>query len=162
MVQKALIDVGVLVLALEKNNPIRQKYLGIIEKCVRGEIRAYIPYTVILGTYHVLTTRFKVKPSDALDILKTFMESRKIRWIVDMNHAIILRSLEIASKLGIESWDGYILALAKKYGISVIYSIDTDLTKEGKIEVRGLLSDDEKNLLDKYLRKLKETCKQRC
>ncbi len=49
MVQKALIDVGILVLALEKNNPVRQKYLGIVEKCVRGEIEAYIPYTVILG-----------------------------------------------------------------------------------------------------------------
>ena len=76
MVQKAIIDVGVLVLALEKNNPLRQKYLKIIEECVRGEIEAYIPYTVILGTYHVLTTRFKVDHLDALDVLRTFMESR--------------------------------------------------------------------------------------
>ena len=156
MVQKALIDVGVLVLAFEKNNPVRQKYLEIIEKCVKGEIEAYIPYTVILGTYHVLTTRFKVKPSDALDILKIFMESRKIRWIADIDHTVVLMSLEIASNLRIESWDGYILALAKKYKISIIYSIDADLAKEEGIEVRGLLSDDEEKMLDEYIRKLKK------
>ena len=156
MVRKALIDVGILVLGLEKNNPLRQKYLEIIEKCVKGKIEAYIPYTVILGTYHVLTTRFKVDSSDALDILKTFMGSRKIKWISDMDHVVVLRSLETASKLRVESWDGYILALAKRYGIQIIYSIDTDLAKEEGIEVHGLPTAGEKSILDKYLRNLKK------
>jgi len=119
MVQRALIDVGIIVLAFEKNNPVRRKYLEIIEKSVRGEIEAYIPYTVILGAYHVLVVRFKVDPNEASKLLKTFMDSKKIKWIADIDRSITLRSLELASELRIESWDGYILALAEKYNIKV-------------------------------------------
>jgi len=55
MVIRALLDVGILVLAIETNNPVRAKYL---EKIIRGKIVSHVPFNVIPRTYHVLTKAF--------------------------------------------------------------------------------------------------------
>jgi len=49
MTEKAIIDVGVLVFALESKNPVREKYLKILEDCIKGKIKSYIPYSVVSG-----------------------------------------------------------------------------------------------------------------
>jgi len=156
MVLKAIVDVGVIVLSLEKNNPLREKFLEILEKCVRGEIIAYIPYTVILGTYHVLVEMFHADKEECRNKIFSLMEAKKINWIPDISKDKVKRAINHAVYYNFESWDGYLLSLMEDYDIKTIYTIDEDFKNISKIQVLGLLTKEEKQKLNNYLTKLKQ------
>ncbi len=159
MAIRALLDVGILVLAIEKNNPVRAKYLDILTKSIRGEIISYIPFNVILGTYHVLTRVFRANKREVRNKLLTLMRCRKIKWITDISFDEVKRAIEYATIYDFESWDGLILTLMRDFDIPVIYTIDEDFLKVKDIEVRGLLTPEEKDALNNYIEELKKAYK---
>lgn len=46
-------------------------------------------------------------------------------------------ALDYAAVYGIESWDGYLIAIAKKFGARVVYSMDEVLTVRLKEQKEG-------------------------
>ncbi len=156
MVIRALLDVGVLVLAIEKNNPVRAKYLDILTKSIRGDIISYIPFNVILGAYHVLTKVFKVNGRGVRNKLFALMRCKKIKWITSISFDEVKRAIEYATIYNFESWDGFILTIMRDFDIPIIYTIDEDFLKVKDIEVRGLLNPKEKDALNNYIESLKK------
>jgi len=156
MAVKAILDVGIIVLAIEKNNPVRSKYLGILEDCIKGRIVSYIPLTVILGAYHVLVKVFKADRNITRNKLLSLMQAKKIRWIPEISSNVTKRAIEYASVYDFESWDGYLLALMRDFDIPVIYTIDEDFQRVNDIEVEGLLNQEEKDKLNAYINALKK------
>ena len=123
-------------------------------KCVRGEITAYIPYTVILGTYHVLVEMFHADKEECRNKIFSLMEAKKINWIPDISKDKVKRAINHAVHYNFENWDGHLLSLMEDYDIKTIYTINEDFKNTSKIQVPGLLTKEEKQKLNNFLTNL--------
>ena len=89
--------------------------------------RCIIPTSAILGSYHIL----KVDRISAYNALVRTLNTRSPAFYEDLSVEVVLDSLTNAIGYNIESWDGYIVALAKKVK-AVIYTVDLKLAKKVK------------------------------
>lgn len=84
---------------------------------MQGEIIAYIPYTVVLGTCHVLVEVFYADKEECRNKIFSLMEAKKINWISDISKDKVKRAKNHAVYYNFESWDGYLLSLMEDYDV---------------------------------------------
>ncbi|MFW6111125.1 MAG: hypothetical protein ACOC6H_03720 [Thermoproteota archaeon] len=120
----AVIDVGILAVALSKN-PATNFCLSLIEDAVKGRIRALIPYTVVFGAQYILTRFYKVAPRKANGLLRNLLSSTRIIWYGHIDQQDVERSLENTENYDLDAWDGYLLHLMEDHQIRIIYTLDT-------------------------------------
>jgi len=129
-----IIDVSIIVPACF-DNPIRDKALRFLEDALIQEIRVKIPVSAILGAYHI-TTRYLRAPREPVGrILKSMLETFSPAFFSDISPRLAISALEEATSFNIESWDGYLIAVARLHRTNTIFSLDRSLERVPGIRV---------------------------
>jgi len=118
------------------------------------EIKALIPTTAFIGAYHILTNYLKVPRKDARDALILTLSTKPKVIYEDVSIIDAINAIEYAAIYKIESWDGYIVSLAKKFGARTIYTIDKRLRKVDEIFAVNPIPEDVIRKYHEFIKKL--------
>lgn len=128
---EGVVDVGILVMA-HFENPARANAFNFLKPVLLWEKKCLIPTSATIGAYHVMTQYLGVDRNSACKALIKTLETKSPAFYEDINLDMTVDALENALSYKIESWDGYLVSLAKHYEASIIYSIDGELAKKVK------------------------------
>jgi len=85
-----------------------------------------------MGAYHVMTEYLGVDRDSTCEALEKTLETRSPAFYEDLSVDMAIDALENALTYKIESWDGYIVCLAKNHRAPIVYSIDGKLARKVK------------------------------
>jgi len=94
--------------------------------------KCLIPTSATMGAYHIMTEYLGIDRVLASKALTKTLETKSPAFYEDLSVDVAIDALENALAHKIESWDGYIVSLAKNYQVAIIYSIDGELAKKVK------------------------------
>ncbi len=147
----AVVDVSVLVPVCFEN-PLRADALSFVAEALSLRRRAAIPTSAFLGAYHVATSYLGVPRAAAKAILAELLETKSPALYEDIPVSLALEALDYAALYGVESWDGYLVALALKLGAAIVYSLDKELSKVQVVEVVSPFPEEKVRAYHEYLR----------
>jgi hypothetical protein len=146
------------------NNPLRREAVEFIGDVLSRKNLAAIPCSTFLGAYHIATKYLRCPMDLVAKEIKVTLSVSSPAFVEDVSMETVKEAVDVAMAHDVESWDGYLVSLARSFKAPVIYSLDEGLRKipdislvmpfsEGKVEeyhswVRGLLGQDENS---KYL-----------
>lgn len=123
-----VLDVGILVVA-HFENPLREDALLFLRDVLSWKNRLIIPLTGFLGAYHILTRYLRVSRVEAKISLSDTLKVGSPSFYKDVTEDVVGKALDYAVSYKIESWDGYLIAIARKFNTRNIYTLDTKLKK---------------------------------
>ncbi len=127
---EGIVDVGIIVIS-HFENPAKDSALDFLSDVLKWKRKCLIPTSTILGAYHILTQYLKVDKTSAYQALSKTLKTYSPAFYEDLNVELVLDSLTNALGYNVESWDGYIISLAKKFR-ATIYTIDMKLARKLK------------------------------
>jgi len=125
------VDTGIVANAQFKN-PARETAFNFLSKILRWERKCITPTSAFLGAYHIMTQYIGVDKVSAQRALTKTLETRSPTLHQDISIDEAIDSLIYANGYNIESWDGYIVSLAKSHGATVIYTLDQEMARKVK------------------------------
>jgi predicted nucleic acid-binding protein len=125
---EGVVDVGVLVVSLFKN-PLQEAAVNFLADVLLQRRRAAIPVTAVLGAFHVATRYLKLPALEVKRALGGMLETESPAFYPYVSPEDALDALEYAAYYRLESWDGYLVKLAKSVGNGIIYTLDEELRK---------------------------------
>ena len=128
MAYEAVVDVGIIVVAHFKN-PLEEDALRLLKRILAFEVRALIPVSAFLGASVIMTKYLKLPLKDVNDKLVLTLSVNSPAYYEDLKKEDVIRALDLSSYFRVESWDAYLLALAEKLDVHVIFSIDETLKR---------------------------------
>ena len=128
---EGIIDVGIVVIA-HFENPARIHAFNFLKPILLWKRKCLIPTSATMGAYHIMTEYLGVDRLSACKALTKTLETKSPAFYEDISVDMVTDALEYALAYKIESWDGYIVSLAKNHGAVIIYSIDGELAKRVK------------------------------
>jgi len=131
---EAVADVSV-ILPVCFQNPLKKLAVEFIREALMLEKKIVLPITAILGAYHIATRYIKASRHDVKKILVELLQTRSPALYPHINVDVAVDSLDIASIYNIESWDGYIISLAKTLRAKTIFTLDKKMRKAAGIRV---------------------------
>ncbi|MBN2150963.1 MAG: hypothetical protein JW839_05945 [Candidatus Lokiarchaeota archaeon] len=149
---EGVIDVGPIVIA-HCNNPVKSSMVTFLQNVLVGKIRALLPVTAFLGAYHVLTRYLRVARHDAVLALEKTLAVESPAFYETVTREEAKSALTISSINKLESWDGYVINIAREFGTRLIYSIDKKLEKDD-FKVIIPIPDAELKLYHEWVKKL--------
>lgn len=149
---EGVVDTGIVTVAHFKN-PAQTAAINFLSRILEGEARCVIPTSTLLGAYHIMTRYIGVERAAAFRALTKTLETRFPAFYTDIPIDLVVDSLTYADSYRVESWDGYIIALAKAFNAPIIYSIDRVLAKRiREIRVVNPIPEEEFKAYDTWLR----------
>jgi len=97
--------------------------------------RVAIPVTVIMGAYHVATNYLRVPRMTVRKVLEGILRTGSPALHPHVTPPMARDALDYASTYGIESWDGYLISLARSLRSSVVFTLDEDLRRVREVTV---------------------------
>ncbi len=131
---EGVVDVGIIVTACF-NNPLKEHSITFLRNILLQRKKAAIPVTSIIGAYHIATRYLRISRLAVKKILGELLATRSPALYPQVAIELALDALDYATYYNIESWDGYLIALAKSIGNSIVYSLDRELAKIKEITV---------------------------
>jgi predicted nucleic acid-binding protein len=129
---EGVIDVSILVPSCFEN-PLKNQSIAFLSEVLRKEKKALIPTSAILGAYHI-TNRYLGVPRVAVKkILQGILDSGSPALYPYISTHTAVDALDYASIYNVEYWDGYLIALARSQGATIVYSLDRELKKVKEI-----------------------------
>ncbi len=125
---EGVVDVGIVVVVLF-DNPLKAEAVEFLADVLRFRRRIAIPVTTIIGAYHVATRYLKLPRIEVKRILTGMLSTKSPAFYPHITPDVAVQALEYATYYNVESWDGYIIELAKRLGNSIIYTLDEELGK---------------------------------
>lgn len=125
---EGIVDVGVLVPACF-DNPLKRHAVNFISEILDRRRRAVIPIAAVVGAYHVATRYLRASRLTVKKILEGLLRTKSPALYPHVTPELALDALDYAVAYGVESWDGYLVALARGLGVKVVYSLDEELSK---------------------------------
>ena len=129
-----VVDVSILVPATF-DNPLKGDAVEFIAEILSGRRKAIIPTAIILGAYHIATRYLRVPRLIVRKVLEGILRTRSPALYPNLTVDLALDSLDYAAHYGIESWDGFLIALSRSLGSGVIYTLDEELAKVKEISI---------------------------
>ena len=149
---EAIVDTGITVIA-HFENPAQGIAVNLLSQVLKGERRCLIPTSTLLGAYHIMTEYLGVEKVSAYKALTRTLETRSPALYQDISIDQAIDALTYANGYHIESWDGYIIALAKEMNAPMIYSLDEKLaTKIKEVHVVNPIPEEEYKSYNQWLR----------
>lgn len=142
-----IVDVGLIVISHCKN-PAQKVALDFLKEILTRRKQCLIPVSCFLGAYFILTDYLHIDEDEASKLLRRTLETQSQAFYEDIDTSMGINSLRNASKYLIESWDGYLVAIAKAHSTSKIYSLDKKL--ERKIDDINVINPLSKKITRKY------------
>ena len=131
---EGVVDVGILVVALF-DNPLKPEAVKFLADVLRFRRRIAIPVTAIIGAYHVATRYLKLPRVEVKRILTAMLSTGSPALYPHVAPDVAVQALEYATYYDVESWDGYIVELAKRLGNSIVYTLDEELRRVRSVTV---------------------------
>lgn len=139
---EGVVDVGVIVPACFIN-PIRSRAVSFLGDVLAQKVKARIPVSTVLGAYHVATSYLRAPRASVGRALRTMLETYSPAFFSDIPPYLALEAIELAVSFQVESWDGYIVTVARLLNTDVIYSLDKSLERVPGIRVASPFSEEE-------------------
>jgi predicted nucleic acid-binding protein len=117
------------------NNPLKRYAVDFLTKVLAQKRREVIPVTAVIGAYHIATRYLKAPRLLVKKVLEGMLRTKSPALYPHVSPELAIDSLDYATVYNIESWDGYLIALARSLGTKMIYSMDEELTKVKEIVV---------------------------
>jgi len=149
---EGVIDVGIIVIA-HHTNPIQNEMVDFLMDIISGNRRILIPMTTFIGAYHILTRYLRVSRYNAKNALLSTLKLNSPYFYPRIDKSHVLDAIDLSSIFNIESWDGYLFALAKTMQTSHIYTIDKKLQKVEGFTIIYPVSDEKLNKYHSWLEK---------
>ena len=130
---EGVVDVGILVVSLFRN-PLQEAAADFLASVLLQRRRAAIPVTAVLGAFHVATRYLRLPPLEVKKMLGEMLETGSPAFYPYVRPEDALDALEYAVYYRVESWDGYLVRLARSIGSNIVYTLDEELRR-----VEGLL-----------------------
>lgn len=146
-----VVDVGVVVPACFEN-PLKEHSVAFLADVLSQKRRVALPTTVVIGTYHIATRYLKVPRLDAKKVLDGLLRTKSPALVARVTPELATDALDYAATYSIESWDGYLIALARSLQAKILYSLDETLTKVSEIDVLNPFPRDKLEEYHEYLR----------
>ena len=147
---KGVVDVGIVVIS-HFENPAKDTAREFLSDVLKLRRKCIIPTSAVLGAYHILTRYLKVEKTSAYETLTKTLKTRSPAFYEDVDVDVVLDSLTNALGYNIESWDGYIVALAKKFK-ATIYTIDLIIKKVKDVPAVNPIPEDVFKEYNRWLR----------
>ncbi len=148
-----VVDVGIIVIG-HFNNPAKVDALRFLRKVLKQDVRALIPVTTFIGAYHIMVNYLGVSRKSAKDALTETLNTRSPAFYQDVSIDDAIESLDVASIYNVESWDGYLVALAQKYNCNIIFSIDKKLSCVEGITIINPIPEDKMREYHEFIKRL--------
>jgi predicted nucleic acid-binding protein len=123
---EGVIDVGILVPSCFEN-PLKEESISFLEEALLGRKKTLIPVSAVIGAYHIVTNYLGVSRVSAKRTLSDLLRTRSQALYQEVGTDLAAAALDYAAIYGIESWDGYLIALARKFGAKIVFSLDEAL-----------------------------------
>jgi len=127
-----VVDVGILVPTCFEN-PLKEHSTTFVADVLAGRKRAAIPVTAIIGAYHVATRYLRAPRMTVKKVLGGILRTGSPALHGHVSPQTAWDALDYASTYLIESWDGYLISLARSLGSTVVFSLDEELHKVKEI-----------------------------
>jgi len=123
-----VVDVSIIVPACFEN-PLKESSISFLSEVLLQKRRATIPVTAVIGAYHI-TTRYLGVPRVAVKkVMQGILTSKSPALYPYVTTEVALDALDYAMTYNIEPWDGYLISLTRSLGSTIIYTLDTELSK---------------------------------
>lgn len=131
---EGVVDVSILVPVCFEN-PLKELAANFVAEALAGRSRAIVPVTSVMGAYHI-ATRYLGTPRLAVKkVLEGILRTKSPSLYSEVAPELAEDALNYAVAYGVESWDGYLIALTRSLGAKTIYSLDEELSKVKEVSV---------------------------
>jgi len=127
-----VVDVGILVPTCFEN-PLKEHSTTFVTDVLTGKKRVAIPVTAIIGAYHVATRYLRAPRMTVKKVLGGILRTGSPALYGHVSPQTAWDALDYASTYLIESWDGYLISLARSLRSTVVFSLDEELHKVKEI-----------------------------
>ena len=127
-----VVDVGIIVPTCFEN-PLKEHSTAFLADVLTQRKKAAIPVTAIIGAYHVATRYLRVPRMTVKKILGGILRTGSPALYGHVSPQTAWDALDYASTYLIESWDGYLVSLARSLRSTVVFSLDEELHKVREI-----------------------------
>ena len=129
-----VVDVGIVVPTCF-DNPLKEHGTAFLADVLTQKKKVAIPITAIIGAYHIATQYLRVPRMTVKKILGGILRTESPALYPHVSPQVARDALDYASTYSIESWDGYLISLARSLGSTVVFSLDEELQKVREITV---------------------------
>lgn len=150
---EGIVDTGIIVIA-HFNNPIQLDMLAFLKEIFLGKRRILIPLTTFMGAYHILTQYLQVDRYNAKIALNETLSLNSPYFYEDVGKSTVFRAIDYAAVNIIESWDAYLMILAKQFNTANIYTIDQKLKKLRDFSIINPVSETKFQEYHQFIRKI--------
>jgi predicted nucleic acid-binding protein len=127
-----VVDVGIIVPSCFEN-PLKEQSTVFLADVLSQSRRAAIPVTSVIGAYHIATRYLRVPRMTVKKVLWGILGTGSPALYGQVSPQTAKDALDYASIYGIESWDGYLISLARSLRSTVVFSLDEELKKVREI-----------------------------
>jgi predicted nucleic acid-binding protein len=131
---EGVIDVGIIVVSLFKN-PLQERAVEFLSDVLIQRRRISIPVSAVLGAFHIATRYLRLPMVEVKKALVKMLETRSQAFYPYINLEEAIDAIDYATYYRIESWDGYLVKLARSIGNNIVYTLDKELEKVKDIAV---------------------------
>jgi len=127
-----VVDVGIIVPTCFEN-PLKEHSTAFLADVLTQRKKAAIPVTAIIGAYHVATRYLRVPRMTVKKILGGILRTGSPALYGRVSPQTAQDALDYASTYLVESWDGYLISLARSLRSTVVFSLDEELRRVREI-----------------------------
>ena len=147
---EGVVDVSIIIPSCFEN-PLKAHSIDLLADVLTQNKRAIIPVSALLGAYHIATRYIRVPRMTVKKIFEGILRSGSPALYPHIIPQTALDALDYASTYNIESWDGYLISLARGLGSTVVFSLDKELARVREITVVNPFPQDEVERYHKFL-----------
>ena len=126
LVYEGIVDVGILVPSCF-DNPLREESVNFLNDALLLQRKVLLPVTAVIGAYHIATNYLKVSRVSAKSVFSDLLKTRSEALYTELMPDIAAAALDYTATYNIESWDGYLMAVARRFGAKIVFSMDEEL-----------------------------------
>jgi predicted nucleic acid-binding protein len=123
---EGVIDVGVLVPCCFEN-PLKQESIDFLQETLLEKRRVLLPVSAVIGAYHIATNYLGVSRVSAKMVFTELLRTGSKALYQEIGSDLASNALDYSATLSVDPWDGYVVALATKFGANVVFSLDQEL-----------------------------------
>ena len=125
---EGIIDVGPIVIA-HCDNPCKNGMLEFLAEVLSWQRHLILPVSCFIGAYHVMTQYLRITKQDAMTALEKTLRLNSPAFYEEITRSSAIQAIKLAGLYRIQSWDGYLLNLAQRFGTRTIFTLDLDLER---------------------------------
>lgn len=122
MAELAFLDANVIVYAMDRSDPTRQRTAAALVGALLEDRRAIISVQVLREFYVIATRKIAAPLTHAA--AREVIEDLRALTVVDESSALLADALDILEEARLSLWDALIVAAAARAGCTVLYSED--------------------------------------